>query len=393
MRGYVGVTDSQWYKFLAARPEISVVNFWRPGRKGREFRALSEGEFFFFKTHYPHNRIVGGGLYSGFASMRVSDAWALFGQANGAENLDDLRASVTRYHKESGHRGDDPDINCIIIKNVAFYPQESAFPPPPDFAANIVHGKTYDLSDLNVAQYFEFLISTHSLTNALLKRSDVGTIVTALADSDEGRPAAEGAVIGQRRRLISRLRTMAENPATTETDLQRVMGNAYWLFGGRYIGIANWRNISPLDQHDIPLLCADGTLHIVELKGPNVPNLVRRYRNHWIVGGAVHEAASQAMNYLRTLDENGPVLETTYRKEFGVDYDMRRAFATVVIGHPANVAGADARTIDQTLRSYNAHLSRVEVMTYSTLLETAERALEFEDTTRSKPHTDNSTTP
>ena len=89
------------------------------------------------------------------------------------------------------------------------------------------------------------------------------------------------------------------------------------------------------------------------------------------------------MNYLRTLDENGSTLETTYRKEFGVDYDMRRAFATVVIGHPVHVVGVDSRVIDQTLRSYNAHLSRVEVISYATLLDTAERALIFEDNTRS----------
>jgi hypothetical protein len=105
-----------------------------------------------------------------------------------------------------------------------------------------------------------------------------------------------------------------------------------------------------------------------------------------MVGGAVHEATSQAMNYLRTLDENGAALETTYRKEFGVDYDMRRAFATVVIGNPVHVAGVDSRVINQTLRSYNAHLSRVEVMTYATLLDTAERALVFEDTARNRRH-------
>ena len=80
--------------------------------------------------------------------------------------------------------------------------------------------------------------------------------------------------------------------------------------------------------------------------------------------------------------QNGVALETAYRKEHGGDYDMRRAFATVVIGHPAHVTRAGARLIDQTLRSYNAHLSRVEVITYATLLGTAERALAFEDTAR-----------
>jgi hypothetical protein len=383
MRGYVGVVDSTWYRFLAARPEITEVNFWAPSG-AREFRALRPGEFFFFKTHYPHNRVVGGGVFSGAARMRVSEVWTLFGQANGVESLEEMRAHIGHYLKASLTPADDPEISCILITNVIFYPLNATFRPPPAFAHNIVQGKSYDLSEANVSEYFEHLINTHTIVSTLLKLNDVGTIVEALAGSDKGLPAAEGALIGQRRELVANLSKMAENPDTTETELQQAIGDAYWLFGGRYVGIADWRSIGPLDQHDIPLLCADGTLHIVELKGSKIPNLVRRHRNHWIVGSAVHEAASQAMNYLRTLDENGAGLETTYRNEFGVDYDMRRAFATVVIGHPVHVIGANARVIDQTLRSYNAHLSRVEVITYTTLLDTAERALVFEDTSRAK---------
>ena len=224
-------------------------------------------------------------------------------------------------------------------------------------------------------------INTHSLVDALTRRDDLGALVAALASTHEGLPAAEGALISQRRDLVERLRQMAEDPATTETDLQRLIGNAYWLFGGRYVGVADRRNLAPLDQHDIPLLGADGTLHIVELKGPHIPNLVRRHRNHWIVGTDVHEAASQAMNYLRTLDETGASLSTTYRNEFGVDYDMRRVFATVVIGYPSS---EDRRTAEQTIRSYNSHMSRVEVITYATLIDTAEKALEFEDIARTR---------
>jgi hypothetical protein len=227
-------------------------------------------------------------------------------------------------------------------------------------------------------------IDARGLVDGLAQRGDLGAVVAALAATDEGLPAAEGALISQRRGLVARLREMAGNPRTTETDLQRVMGDAYWLFGGRYVGVAERRNLAPLDQHDIPLLGADGTLHIVELKGPNIPNLVRKHRNHYIAGTEVHEATSQAMNYLRTLDETGATLTTTYRNEFGVDYDMRRAFATVVIGHPAHAVHPDTRIIEQTLSSYNAHLSRVEVITYASLLDAAERALAFEDTARTQ---------
>jgi hypothetical protein len=166
--------------------------------------------------------------------------------------------------------------------------------------------------------------------------------------------------------------------------MQDLMKDAHWLFGGRYVGVASRRSFTAFDQYDIPLLGADGTLHVVELKGPKILQLIRRYRSHWIVGTDVHEAASQAMNYLRTLDEEGSGLETKYRNELGLEFDMRRVFATVVIGHhnhvvqPRDAPPVSGRVIEQTIRSYSAHLARVEVVTYNTLLDAASRALDFE---------------
>ena len=93
VRSYVGVTDGEWYRYLAARPDLREVNFWRPSGGGR-FGALSIGEPFFFKTHYPDNRVVGGGFYSDFAPMTASEAWALFGEGNGAASLEQMLARV-----------------------------------------------------------------------------------------------------------------------------------------------------------------------------------------------------------------------------------------------------------------------------------------------------------
>ena len=74
MPAYVGVTDNNWYRFLAGRPEVTEVNFWQPSG-AREFRVLAPGEPFFFKSHYPHNKLVGGGFFSDSARLRVSEAW------------------------------------------------------------------------------------------------------------------------------------------------------------------------------------------------------------------------------------------------------------------------------------------------------------------------------
>jgi hypothetical protein len=206
-------------------------------------------------------------------------------------------------------------------------------------------------------------IDTRGLINALTQRDDLGAVVAALAATDEGLTAAQGALIAERRKVIAGIRALAEDPDSTETDLQHAMEKAYWVFGGHYVGVADRKTFTAFDRYDIPLLSADGTMHIVELKGPNIPNLVRRHRNHWIVGNEVHEATSQVFNYLRTLDGQGPSITTAYRDDFGVDYDMVRLFATVVIGHPHHVKheDADARLVERTIRSYNAHLSRVEV--------------------------------
>ena len=158
MKAYVGVTDGDWYQFLASRPDIEEVNFWRPAG-GRGFKALNPGEPFFFKSHHPHNRIVGGGFYSGFAALRVSEAWDFFGLGNGVTSLARMRERVGRYRQQPITAGEDPTIGCLFIRDVRFFSVEAPPEPPADFAANIVQGKGYDLATALNAEYFEPLLA------------------------------------------------------------------------------------------------------------------------------------------------------------------------------------------------------------------------------------------
>lgn len=151
------MTDDDWYQFLAARPELMEVNFWRPGG-GREFHAIGVGEPFFFKTHYPHNRVVGGGFYSDFAPMRLSEAWELFREANGAASPELMRARIAHYRRAPIGPNDDPVIGCVFIRDVRFFPSDATVDPPPGFAPNIVQGKGYELSEPAVSSYFEQLL-------------------------------------------------------------------------------------------------------------------------------------------------------------------------------------------------------------------------------------------
>lgn len=154
VRGYVGVTDGDWYRFLAERPEDTggLVNFWKPG--GGPFKALQIGEPFFFKTHAPHNRVVGGGFFSGYAALPVSEAWKTYGDANGVASLEEMLARIAHYRREPIGMHEDPVIGCVFVRDVTFFPENMAQEPPPGFKLNIVQGKGYDLGMPEVAGYF-----------------------------------------------------------------------------------------------------------------------------------------------------------------------------------------------------------------------------------------------
>jgi putative restriction endonuclease len=136
---------------------MTEVNFWQPSGV-REFHALTPGEPFFFKTHYPHNHVVGGGFFSGAVRLPVSDAWEFFGQANGVASVEEMRVRIGRYRKAPIGVGEDPVIGCLFVRDVRFFPVETTEEPPPEFAPNIVQGKSYDLSDPSVAPYFADLL-------------------------------------------------------------------------------------------------------------------------------------------------------------------------------------------------------------------------------------------
>ena len=154
MRGYVGVTDGDWYRFLASRPDLTEVNFWQPSGS-RGFNVLQHGEPFLFKTHYPHNRVVGGGFFSGSVRLKLTEAWELFGPANGVASAEEMRHRVGKYRSAPIAPGEDPVVGCIFIRDVSFLGREQDLDPPPAFAPNVVQGKGYDLEEEPAYSYFE----------------------------------------------------------------------------------------------------------------------------------------------------------------------------------------------------------------------------------------------
>ncbi|MEU7422340.1 Shedu anti-phage system protein SduA domain-containing protein [Streptomyces sp. NPDC040750] len=200
-------------------------------------------------------------------------------------------------------------------------------------------------------------------TEAARMMSDV------LADVDAGM-LAQLLELRARQVGLAALRTAVEDPDSSESVLHSCLKNQEWIFGGAYVAELARRQYTPDAILDIPLLRGDGTLHVVELKRANIKNLVIRRSGHLMLGAPAHRAVSQAQNYLRAMDENRPSILA----EHGVD--TRRASATVVIGHPRYVTGdVTSQEIAETLRTYNTHQARIEVITYETLLDSASRML------------------
>ena len=97
---------------------------------------------------------MGGGFYSGFAALRMSEAWQMFGLANGVASLNEMRMRIARYRREPITPSEDPEIGCVFVRDVTFFPDGMAYDPPPGFAPNIVQGKSYDMADVRVSRYF-----------------------------------------------------------------------------------------------------------------------------------------------------------------------------------------------------------------------------------------------
>jgi putative restriction endonuclease len=101
---------------------------------------------------------VGGGFYSGFAALRMSEAWQMFRLANGVASLNEMRTRIARYRREPIAPSEDPEIGCVFVRDVTFFPDGMSYDSPPGFAPNIVQGKSYDMADARVSRYFGDLL-------------------------------------------------------------------------------------------------------------------------------------------------------------------------------------------------------------------------------------------
>lgn len=144
-KGYIGLTDPDWYAYLSAQPRIDEVNFWQP-HGSRAFRAIRRGEPFFFKLRAPHKDIAGFGFFERYESLPAWLAWECFGDMNGAPDFESMGKAIARLRGEPGSPAGSFQIGCIMITAPIFFGSGERVSPPGDWApTGIQQGKTYAL--------------------------------------------------------------------------------------------------------------------------------------------------------------------------------------------------------------------------------------------------------
>jgi len=149
MKLYVGVTDNNWFDFLSSyqplnNQPLDEVNFWQPSATGL-LRSLEQGGLFLFKLHSPRNYIAGGGIFASATTLPISLAWDAFGAKNGAPTYEEMRRRIVKYRGGQDNRFEDFPIGCLLLTQPFFF-KESQWFHPPEWSANIVRGKSYDVS-------------------------------------------------------------------------------------------------------------------------------------------------------------------------------------------------------------------------------------------------------
>lgn len=146
MDGWIAVTHSDWFDFLARRRHREEVNFWSPSDY-YTFRG-TPGAPFFFKLKAPRNAIGGFGHVASFSRLPDWLAWECFGEGNGAASFEEFRRQLESLRERNRLRGTGAlrQIGCIVLVQAVFFPPEEWIPQPGDWATRNLRYARYDLS-------------------------------------------------------------------------------------------------------------------------------------------------------------------------------------------------------------------------------------------------------
>jgi hypothetical protein len=162
---------------------------------------------------------------------------------------------------------------------------------------------------------------------------------------------------------LKRLVADSEN----ERDFQRHLEEHPWMFGSEYserLARRNWTRGSDADH--MVRRTSDGALELIEIKVPlNGRDLFIYDPSHdcYHPSSPLSKVVGQVMHYLEKLDQDCLRIAAIDGE------DVNKIRAKIIIGRDSD------NWPQKTLRNLNAHLHRIEIITYDQLINIAERVL------------------
>ncbi|MDM5358814.1 hypothetical protein [Peribacillus sp. ACCC06369] len=161
MKGYIGVTSREWFKYLSNKNNVGEVNFWR--KNTNHFNVLTTEEPYFFIVKNENGvkgerAVLGKATYERFEVLTVNEAWDRYGQGNGDVEKESF---VTRMNSMFETDMDNGEIGCIILSDFQVfdnpvYLSEIGI----EFKNSVVSGKSKGITDKEIGLILEHGFNT-----------------------------------------------------------------------------------------------------------------------------------------------------------------------------------------------------------------------------------------
>lgn len=165
---------------------------------------------------------------------------------------------------------------------------------------------------------------------------------------------------------LDKLRELVGNPNTVEREFQKHLEINPWMFGSEYSELLPRKTWTRDDRLDYMLRkTVDDYLEIVEIKTAFEDALFLKDSSHdsYYPSSKLSPVIGQVTRYIEEVERNRDSILVTD------DVDTLKIRARVIVGRDGSTEHQAA------LRNFNAHLYRIEIITYDQLIKIAERVL------------------
>lgn len=119
----VAVTDSEWFDYFRLRPNLTEMNFWRPGVQNTQ---VTPGTFWVFLLK--PNTIAGCAIVEVAYPLPLWLAWEAFGPTNGGDYREEFYDRIA-HHRHGNSTTPDTVIGCVGLTSPVFFDDPFGFAP------------------------------------------------------------------------------------------------------------------------------------------------------------------------------------------------------------------------------------------------------------------------